>query len=159
MIRRFEHHIPWASIRQPDEADAASYLEGLAGFREELDRLAADIGGIHRSWDEEKGDAPDEPSYRARYNEAESALEDALRRVRSFHTRVQALPIPASVQALGAGPESLTPGLVGAAEGMLAGLRRPRPDDGSARRSALADFNEAVRSFGVMVDRLAAAGG
>ena len=150
---------PSGAQPQPDEADAAAYLEGLAGFRDELNRLAADIGEIHRSWDEEKGDAPDEPSYRARYREAESALEDALRRMRSFHVRVQALPVPSSVQALGAGPESLTPRLVSSAEGMLAGLRRPRPDDGSARRAALADFDEAVRSFGVMVDRLAAAGG
>ena len=143
----------------PGEAAAAAYLESLAGFREELNRLAADVGGIHRSWDEEKGGAPDESSYRARYREAESALEDALSRVRGFHARVQAHPVPASIQALGGGPESLTPRLVDSAEGMLAGLRRPRPDDGSARRAALADFNEAVRSFGVMVDRLAAAAG
>ena len=149
---------PGGAAPQTGEA-AAAYLEGLAGFREELNRLAADVGGIHRSWDEEKGGAPDESSYRARYREAESALEDALSRVRGFHARVQAHPVPASIQALGGGPESLTPRLVDSAEGMLAGLRRPRPDDGSARRAALADFNEAVRSFGVMVDRLAAAAG
>ena len=140
-------------------AEASQYLLALSAFAAAADGLVSDIGAVNRSWDEEKGDAPDEPSYRARYREAESALEDALRRMRSFHARVQAHPVPASVQALGAGPESLTPRLVSSAEGMLAGLRRPRPDDGSARRAALADFDEAVRSFGVMVDRLAAADG
>ncbi len=142
----------------PDEA-AADYLRGLADFRGELDGLAAEMGAVNRSWDAEKGDAPDEQSYRARYRQAESALENILNRVRGFHTRVQAHPIPASVRATGAGPEALTAGLVDSAEGVLAGLRRPRPDDGSARRAALSDFNDAVREFGRRVDERAAAAG
>ena len=143
----------------PDEGAAAAYLRGLADFRDELDGLAVDMDAVNRSWDDEKGDAPDEPSYRARYRQAESALENILDRVRGFRTRVQAHPIPASARALGAGPESLTAGLVDSAEGVLAGLRRPRPDDGSARRAALADFNEAVRQFGRMVEERTAAAG
>ena len=142
----------------PDEA-AAAYSRGLADFRQELDGLAAEMGAVNRSWDAEKGDAPDEQSYRARYRQAESALENILDRVRRFHTGVQAHPIPASVRAPGAGPEALTAGLVDSAEGVLAGLRRPRPDDGSARRAALADFEEAVREFGRRVDERAAAAG
>ena len=142
----------------PDEA-AADYLRGLADFRGELDGLAAEMGAVNRSWDAEKGDAPDEPSYRARYRQAESALENILDRVRRFHTRVHAHPIPASVRATGAGPEALTAGMVDSAEGVLAGLRRPRPDDGSARRAALSDFEEAVREFGRRVDERTAAAG
>ena len=142
----------------PDEA-ASAYSRGLADFREELDGLAAEMGAVNRSWDAEKGDAPNEPSYRARYRQAESALENILGRVRGFHTRVQAHPIPASARAPGAGPEALTAGMVDSAEGVLAGLRRPRPDDGSARRAALSDFNEAVREFGRRVDERTAAAG
>ena len=147
-----------AAAAAPDEG-AAAYLRGLADFRDELDGLAVDMDAANRSWDDEKGDAPDESSYRARYRQAESALENILDRVRGFRARVQAHPIPASVRALGAGPESLTAGLVDSAEGVLAGLRRPRPDDGSARRAALADFNEAVRQFGRMVEERTAAAG
>ena len=147
-----------AAAAAPDEG-AAAYLRGLADFRDELDGLAVDMDAVNRSWDDEKGDAPDESSYRARYRQAESALENILDRVRGFRARVQAHPIPASVRALGAGPESLTAGLVDSAEGVLAGLRRPRPDDGSARRAALADFNEAVRQFGRMVEERTAAAG
>ena len=142
----------------PDEA-AAAYLRGLADFREELDGLAVDMGAVNRSWDAEKGDAPDEQSYRARYRQAESALEAILDRVRRFHAGVQAHPIPASARALGAGPEALTARLVDSAEGVLAGLRRPRPDDGSARRTALADFNDAAREFGRLVEERTAAAG
>ena len=147
-----------AAAAAPDEG-AAAYLRGLADFRDELDGLAVDMDAVNRSWDDEKGDAPDEPSYRARYRQAESALENILDRVRGFRARVQAHPIPASMRALGAGPESLTAGLVDSAEGVLAGLRRPRPDDGSARRAALADFNAAVREFGRMVEERTAAAG
>ena len=140
-------------------AEASRYLLGLSAFQAALDGLAADMGAVNRSWDAEKGDAPDEQSYRARYRQAESALENILDRVRRFHTRVQAHPIPASAREPGAGPEALTAGLVDSAEGVLAGLRRPRPDDGSARRAALADFEEAVREFGRRVDERAAAAG
>ena len=140
-------------------AEASRYLLALSAFQAALDGLVSDIDAANRSWDDEKGDAPDESSYRARYRQAESALENILDRVRGFRARVQAHPIPASVRALGAGPESLTAGLVDSAEGVLAGLRRPRPDDGSARRAALADFNEAVRQFGRMVEERTAAAG
>ena len=79
--------------------------------------------------------------------------------MRRFHAGVQAHPIPASARALGAGPEALTARLVDSAEGVLAGLRRPRPDDGSARRTALADFNDAAQEFGRLVEERTAAAG
>ena len=142
----------------PDEA-AAAYLRGLADFREELDGLAVDMGAANRSWDAEKGDAPDEQSYRARYRQAESALENILDRVRGFRADVRAHPVPAPVAEQGLALSGVAAGLVDSAEGVLAGLRRPRPDDGSARRTALADFNDAAREFGRLVEERTAAAG
>ena len=138
-----------ADTPMPDEA--AAYIEGLAGFEEELKLLAVDINAVNRAW-EDKDVAGD--TYRAKYRATESALEAVLGQVRDFHTRVQAHPVPSSIQGLGEGPVGQAARLVRSAEGVLAGLRLPRPEDGSARRAALADFNEAVRAFGNLVAEL-----
>ena len=135
-----------ADMPMPDEA--AAYIEGLAGFEEEMKLLAVDINAVNQAW-EDKEVAGD--TYRAKYRATESALEAVLGQVRDFHTRVQAHPVPSSIQGLGEGPVDQAARLVRSAEGVLAGLRLPRPEDGSARRAALADFNEAVRAFGNLV--------
>ncbi|MYF83659.1 MAG: hypothetical protein F4176_05935 [Acidimicrobiia bacterium] len=53
------------------------------------------------------------------------------------------------------GPIELTARLVPLAEAVLAGLRLPFPEDGSARRAALADYSAASEEFNTAINDLA----
>ena len=129
--------------------EALSYINGLESLKQVLADLVAQADGANQAWDNtaETG---------ATYSETAAALNETIDRARSFHEQVEGLPIPDLVGARGNGPILRAALLPALAEAMLEGLRIPAPEDGSARRAALADFVAAAEDFAGSVDNLVA---
>ena len=128
-------------------AEASSYVEGLVAFKALLTELVASSNAANLAWDNtgETG-----VTYRA----TESALVEVLDRVAAFGSAVGNHPIPDPLGTRGRMVVELATDLLPRARAVLDGLRIPAPEDGSARRSALADFNSAAADFAGAVDDL-----
>ena len=129
---------------EPSE-EAVAYVEGLAGFKQALDDMVAEINTANQAWDNR-----DETG--VTYRVTASALVEITGRARAFHEQVRDHPVPGTVVTLGKVPIRQAARLASLAEAVLAGLRIPAPEDGSARRAALADFNTAAEDFDRSVD-------
>ncbi len=132
---------------QPLSGEAATYIVGLSGFKNVLANLAAGTTSASQDWDnkEETG---------VSYGTTMAVFEATIQQARAFQQQVGSFPVPAPVEGLGQGPIQHAARLPALAEAILAGLRIPAPDDGSARRTALAEFNQAVEDFHSSVDNL-----
>lgn len=127
--------------------EALSYTNGLLVLKQVLVDLAAQADGANRAWDD-----ADESG--VTYRQTSAALNETIEAARSFNEQAGSLPIPDAVGTLGDGPIQHAARLPALAEAMLEGLRIPAPDDGSARRTALADFLAAAEDFANSVDNL-----
>ena len=128
-------------------AEASSYVVGLVGFKDVLAELVETSSAANLAWD---NSAETGVTYRA----TESALVEVLNRTAVFRSAVEGHRIPAPLGTRGQRIVALAAGLGPPAEAMLEGLRLPAPEDGSARRAALADFNSAAAAFTEAVDDL-----
>ena len=127
-------------------AEAVSYLEGLVGFKASLTELVASGNAANLAWD-----STDETG--VTYRATESALVEVLDRIAALASAVEDHPVPTPLGIRGRRVAELA-ALVPPAQAVLDGLRIPAPEDGSARRSALADFNAAAADFSEAVDDL-----
>ena len=128
--------------------EATAYVDSLAVFKETLAGLVTEMNTVNRAWDNRAETG-------VRYSRTTSALVEISERARAFHERIEDHPVPSPVVTLGAVPIEQAARLAPLAEAVLAGLRIRAPDDGSARRDALADFNTAAKDFNRSVDDVA----
>lgn len=143
------------AVGEPEQVEtlnpaASDYLEGLATVQDTLQEIVADGRAANLAWDntEETG---------VTYQETEEALVNLLQRAQALHETLSGQQVPAPLDALHQspdGPVALAGRLVGSVEAMLEGLRIPAPDDGTARRAALADFIALSDEFSSVVDSL-----
>ena len=131
--------------------EVATYLEELEIMAESVADLVTDGRAANLAWDnaEETG---------VTFQQTEAALLDVLNRAQVLHETLGGRKVPPPLDALHqdpGGPLALAGALVASAEAMLEGLRIPVPDDGSARRAALADFIAASEEFSRAADGLA----
>ena len=128
-------------------SEASSYVVGLVGFKDVLSDLVESSNTANQAWDNAEGTG-------ATYRGTESALVEVLERIMAFRSAVEAHRIPDSLATRGRRVVELASALVTSADAVLDGLRIPAPEDGSARRAALADFNSAATDFTAAVDDL-----
>ncbi|MDE0170925.1 MAG: hypothetical protein OXS29_15695 [bacterium] len=129
--------------------EALAYINGLQGFKQALADLVAQAEAANQAWDNSAETG-------VTYRETAAALGETIDQARSFNEQVRGLTVPVPVGTLGDGPIQHAARLPALAEGMLDGLRIPAPDDGSARRSALAALVGSAEDFAGSVDSLVA---
>ena len=129
--------------------EALAYINGLQGFKQALADLVAQAEAANRDWDNSAETG-------VTYSETAASLGETIDQARSFNEQVRGLAVPGPVGTLGDGPIQHAARVPALAEGMLEGLRIPAPDDGSARRAALAAFAGSAEDFAGSVDSLVA---
>lgn len=130
--------------------DAALYLEELSGLGGTATRLLGDLNDANEAWENQR-------AIGASYRQTEAALVDFIERTRTLEATVRDLTPPdglADRHDGPGGPVELTGELVTLAEDVLAGLRLPEPDDGTARRAAAAEYAELANRFDAIADQL-----
>ena len=130
--------------------DAALYLEELSGLAATATRLLGDLTGANQAWDEQL-------EVGASYRQTEAALLDIIDRTRTLQAAVRNLTPPAELadrHGGTGGPVELAGELVTLAEDTLAGLRLPKPDDGTDRRGAAAEYASVAERFDAIADQL-----
>lgn len=130
--------------------DAALYLEELSGLGGTATRLLDDLNEANQAWEDQR-------AIGASYRQTEAALVDFIERTRTLEATVRDLTPPdelADRHDGPGGPVEMTGELVTLAEAVLAGLRLPEPDDGTARRAAAAEYAEVADRFGAIADQL-----
>lgn len=130
--------------------DAALYLEELSGLGGTATRLLDDLNEVNQAWEDQR-------AIGASYRQTEAALVDFIERTRTLEATVRDLTPPdelADRHDGPGGPVKLTGELVTLAEAVLAGLRLPEPDDGTARRAAAAEYAEVTDRFAAIADQL-----
>ena len=131
-------------------AAATTFLDGLAGVKATLAQLVAEISAANEAWDN-RGETG------ARFEDTEAAISGVIDRTRALQESIRSLPVPSILADPRQGLQGLVQQateLVPLAEAVLEGFRLPSPDDGSARREALADFVAAAETFTSTVDDL-----
>ena len=134
------------TVPEPSE-EATTYIERLSGFKDTLADLVTAANAANQAWDNRTESG-------VTYRETDTALVGITGRARSFHDQVRDHPVPSPVATLGRGPVDQAARLAPLADAVLEGLRIPAPDDGSGRRTALADFNTAADDFAAGVDEV-----
>lgn len=130
--------------------DAGLYLEELSSLTGTTTRLLGDLTDASQAWDAQL-------EVGASYRQTEAALLDIINRTRALETTVRNLtpPIDLADRHDGpGGPVELAGELTALAEDVLAGLRLPKPDDGTARRAAAAEYAAAANRFNTIADQL-----
>lgn len=130
--------------------EAVTYAEAMDGLKEMLQTMVVEISAASSDWDDREVTG-------ARYDAVDAALVDVVQRVAALEQAVRDLAVPPAVQDRhegSDGPVRQATQLVELAEAVLEGLRLPPPDDGSARRAALAEFINGVDGFNRSVDDL-----
>ena len=130
--------------------DAALYLEELSGLTATATRLLDDLNEANQAWEEQR-------AIGASYRQTEAALLDLIERTRTLEATVRNLTPPidqADHHDAPGGPVELAGELVTLAEDVLAGLRLPEPEDGTARRAAAAEYAVAAERFNTIADQL-----
>ncbi|MDE0137420.1 MAG: hypothetical protein OXM57_12420 [bacterium] len=133
-------------------ADAAGpeYAAGLAEARRTLTLLVEGMADTNRVFDNRHTTGPD-------YRMTRDAIRTVVAGVRALAGQAAAVDVPTALADLhegSGGPIELTARLVPLAESVLAGLRLPFPEDGSARRAALADYAAASEGFETAINEL-----
>ena len=127
-----------------------NYTQGLADFKNRLQALVVELSAANTDWDNRQETG-------VGYSETEETVVEVGQRIEDLARMVRDQEVPVTVQDRHSGADGLVPEaerLVDLAEAVLAGLRLPSPDDGSARRTALADFFNGVDEFNQRVDSL-----
>lgn len=130
--------------------DAALYLERLPGLAGTATRLLDDLNEVNQAWEEQR-------AIGASYRQTEAAFLDLIERTRTLEATVRNLTPPidqADHHDAPGGPVELAGELVTLAEDVLAGLRLPEPEDGTARRAAAAEYAVAAERFNIIADQL-----
>lgn len=130
--------------------EAALYLEELAGLTATATRLLDDLNEANQAWEEQR-------AIGASYRQTEAAFLDLIERTRTLEATVRNLTPPidqADHHDAPGGPVELAGELVTLAEDVLAGLRLPEPEDGTARRAAAAEYAVAAERFNTIADQL-----
>ncbi|MDE0369825.1 MAG: hypothetical protein OXI84_06770 [bacterium] len=137
-------------------ADAAGpeYAAGLAEARRTLTLLVEEMADTNRVFDNRHSTGPD-------YRMTRDAIRTVVAGVQALVGQAAGMDVPTALADLHEGSGDLielTAGLVPLAESVLAGLRLPFPEDGSARRAALADYTAAseglVTTINGLIDRV-----
>ncbi|MDE0710237.1 MAG: hypothetical protein OXH89_07380, partial [bacterium] len=133
-------------------ADSASpeYANGLAEARVALALLVEEMAATNLVFDNRFSTGPD-------LRMTADAISTVIVGVRALAGQAAALEVPPALAELhkaSDGPIEQAARLVPLAEAVLAGLRLPYPEDGSARRAALADYNVASKEFNTAMDGL-----
>ena len=123
------------------EADATGpeYAAGLAEARRTLALLVEEMAATNQVFDNRYSTGPD-------YGMTRDAIRTVVAGARALAGQAAGMEVPPALADLhtgSGGPIELTARLVPLAEAVLAGLRLPFPEDGSARRAALADYRAA----------------
>ena len=130
--------------------EAALYIEELSSLAGTATRLLDDLNEANRAWEEQR-------AIGASYRQTEAALVDFIERTRTLEATVRNLTPPdelADRHDGPGGPVELAGELVTLAEDVLAGLRLPEPEDGTARRAAAAEYTVAAERFNTIADQL-----
>ncbi len=127
--------------------EATAYVQGLSRFKVMLAELVESSNETNLAWDSKEPDAT--------YRVTESALIEVLDRITALREAVGNHEVPEPLADRGAVVIEMAAGLVPPAEAMLEGLRLPVPEDGSARRAALANLSRAAGGFTSAVDEVA----
>lgn len=128
-------------------AEAIAYAAGLTRFKVMVGELIETSNDANLAWDSKEAGVT--------YRITETALTEVLNRFVALRDAVGGQQVPGSLETRGAVVIESASGLVPPAEAMLEGLRLPAPEDGSARRAALADLKAAANDFISTVDELA----
>ena len=143
-----------ATTATPADATSPEYATGLAEARRTLTLLVEEMTATNRVFDNRYSTGPD-------YRMTRDALRAVVAGVQALAGQAAGMEVPPTLTGLHAGsggPVELTARLVPLAEAVLAGLSLPFPEDGSARRAALADYSAASEEFdtaiNVLIDRL-----
>ena len=127
-----------------------SILEELSGLTATATRLLDDLNEANQAWEEQR-------AIGASYRQTEAALLDLIERTRTLEATVRNLTPPidqADHHDAPGGPVELAGELVTLAGDVLAGLRLPEPEDGTARRAAAAEYAVAAERFNTIADQL-----
>lgn len=121
----------------------ADYVQGIVEVQASLEDVLVAIRAVNRDWDNrnETGLA---------YAEAEAVLIDINDQVQTLHDRVRYQRVPIVLRGIHGrpeGPVQQSAKLPPLAEAILAGLQIPAPNDGTARRTALLEFDSAAQDF------------
>ena len=133
----------------PDQPEAA-FVDGLVEVRTVLAELVSEVSASNEAWDNRSETG-------ARFEDTEAAFSGVVERTRALAESTRSLPVPADLVERHHGPQGPTEraaALVPLAEAILDGLRLPAPDDGSARREALADYVSASQVLTATIDDL-----
>lgn len=127
------------------------YAEGLAEARRVLADLAEKMAATNQAFNDRYSTGPD-------FRMTADAFSAVIAGARTLAEQVSGLEVPTPLvhlhEATG-GPVARAARLAPFAEEVLAGLRLPYPEDGTARRSAVAGYNTATEEFAVSVNDLA----
>ena len=133
-------------------ADVTSpeYATGLAEARRTVGLLAEEMEATNRVFDNRFTTGPD-------LGMTADAISTVIAGVQALAGQTAGLEVPPALAHLhsgSGGPVEQATRLVPLAEAVLAGLRLPFPEDGSARRAALADYNTASEEFNIAINAL-----
>ena len=132
------------------DATGPEYAAGLAEARRTLTLLVEEMADTNRVFDNRYSTGPD-------YRMTRDAILTVVAGVRALAGQATGMDVPTALAHLHEGPGGpieLTTRLVPLAESVLAGLRLPFPEDGSVRRSALADYTAASEGFDTAINEM-----
>lgn len=132
--------------------DTASpeYANGLAEARVTLALLVEEMEATNRVFDNRFSTGPD-------FRMTSDAISAFIAGVRALADHAAAMEVPPALADLhkgSGGPIERAARLVPLAEAVLAGLRLPYPEDGTARRTAVAGYSAASEGFNTAIDDL-----
>ena len=130
------------------------YANGLAEARVALALLVEEMAETNRVFDNRYSTGPD-------FRMTSDAISTFIAGVRALAGQTAGMEVPPALSDLHAasgGPVEQADRLIPLAEAVLAGLRRPFPEDGSARRTAVTVYSTASEEFntalGELIDRV-----
>ncbi len=132
------------------DTESPEYTTGLAEARRTLGLLAEEMEATNRVFDNRFTTGPD-------LGMTADAISTVIAGVQALAGQTAGLQVPPALAHLhseSGGPVEQAARLVPLAEAVLAGLRLPFPEDGSARRAALADYNTASEEFNIAINGL-----
>ena len=132
------------------DTESPEYATGLAEARGALTLLAEEMEATNRVFDNRFTTGPD-------LGMTADAISTVIAGVQALAGQTAGLQVPPALAHLhsgSGGPVEQATRLVPLAEAVLAGLRLPFPEDGSARRAALADYNTASEEFNIAINGL-----
>ncbi len=133
-------------------ADTTSpeYANGLAEARATLALLVEEMVATNRVFDDRYSTGPD-------FRMTSDAISAFIAGVRALAGQAAGMEVPSALSDLHTasdGPVERANRLIPLAEAVLAGLRRPFPEDGSARRAAVTAYGTASEEFNTAIDEL-----